>query len=94
VEVESQILPNETVFIPVYIYGNSYFYNITIKIFYSSQGKPQVITKDIVLSVPSKLTPAGEIISALSISYDGVSLLFIIPIAVFFMVILLPHKKN
>jgi len=94
VEVESQIQPNETVFIPVYIYGNSYFYNITIKIFYSSQGKPQVITKDIMLSVPSKPTPAGEIISALSISYDGIPLLFIIPIAVFFMVILLPRKKN
>ncbi|WP_218185320.1 hypothetical protein, partial [Sulfuracidifex metallicus] len=74
--------------------GNSYFYNITVKIFYSSQGKPQVITKNIVLNVPSKPTPVGEIISALSISYDGVPLLFIVRIAIFFMFILLPRKKN
>lgn len=93
VEVESQIQPNETVFVPVYIYGNSYFYNITIKIFYSSQAKPQVITKDVIVDVPSKPTPVGEVISVLSVSYHGIPILFVVPVAIFIAIILFPRKK-
>ncbi len=93
VEVESQIQPNETVFVPVYIYGSSDLYNVTVKIFYSSQGKPQVITKDVVINVPSKPTPVGEVISVLSVSYDGIPILFVVPMAILLAILLFPRKK-
>ncbi len=93
-ETQSQISPNQTVLVPVYVYGNSYYYNITVKIYYSSQGKPQEITRNVVVDVPSKPTPVGEVISVLSVSYDGIPLLFLVPVIILVLLILLPRRNK